>query len=42
MKKLMAKGIGTQVHYIPLFLQPIYREVNLKLYKGTMDYYEKI
>ena len=41
MKKLMAKGIGTQVHYIPLFLQPIYREVNLKLYKGTMDYYEK-
>lgn len=41
MKKLMKKGIGTQVHYIPLFLQPIYREFNLKSYKGSIEYYEK-
>jgi dTDP-4-amino-4,6-dideoxygalactose transaminase len=37
----MKKGIGTQVHYIPLLLQPIYKELNLKLYKGTMEYYQK-
>ena len=41
-KRLMKKGIGTQVHYIPLLLQPIYKELNLKLYKGTMEYYKKI
>lgn len=40
-KRLMRKGIGTQVHYIPLFLQPIYKEFNLKLYKGAMEYYKK-
>ena len=37
----MKKGIGTQVHYIPLFLQPYYREFNLKSYKGSLEYYEK-
>ena len=39
--KLEENGIGTQVHYIPLFLQPLYKESNLKPYKGALEYYEK-
>ncbi len=34
-------GIGTQVHYIPLFLQPYYKENNIKQYKGALEYYAK-
>ena len=41
MKKLIKNGIETQVHYIPLILQPIYKELDMKLYKGTLEYYEK-
>ena len=38
MEELAFKGIGSQVHYIPLFLQPYYRESNKK-YTGAMSYY---
>ena len=40
MERLLDKGIQTQVHYIPLFLQPYYREKNINYYKGAMQYYE--
>lgn len=42
-RELMEKGIGTQVHYIPVSDQPYYRnlygEQNLP---GASDYYEKV
>lgn len=42
MRELQEKGIGTQVHYIPVNLQPYYRAQypNLSL-KGAEDYYAK-
>jgi len=40
MELLLKNGIQTQVHYIPLFLQPYYREKNIHFYKGAMSYYE--
>ena len=39
--RLESNGIGTQVHYIPLFLQPLYKESDLNSYKGALEYYEK-
>ena len=39
MKELEEKGIGTQVHYIPLFLQPYYRNNQLITLKGALQYY---
>jgi UDP-4-amino-4,6-dideoxy-N-acetyl-beta-L-altrosamine transaminase len=41
MKELAYKGIGTQVHYIPLYLQPYYKQKNIKKYEGASEYYEK-
>ena len=41
MKKLERKGIGTQVHYIPLFIQPLYRDKNKNKFTGALEYYEK-
>ncbi len=44
MRKLREKGIGTQVHYIPICLQPYYRNLyNLKPgdLPGTDEYYAK-
>lgn len=35
---LKTKGIGTQVHYIPLFYQPFYKESD-KNYPGAVIYY---
>ena len=40
MQELSKNGIQTQVHYIPLFLQPYYREKNISLYKGALQYYK--
>jgi UDP-4-amino-4,6-dideoxy-N-acetyl-beta-L-altrosamine transaminase len=40
-KQLESKDIGTQVHYIPLFLQPIYKSMDKKKFKGALEYYEK-
>jgi len=41
-EKLKAKGVGTQVHYIPVHTQPFYRERYGKLdLPGAMAYYEK-
>ena len=43
MNKLKAKGIGTQVHYIPIFLQPYYREQSLEALRScpnSLLYYE--
>ena len=39
MKELEELGIGTQVHYIPLFLQPYYRKNQLINLEGAMQYY---
>ena len=39
MKELEEKGIETQVHYIPLFLQPYYRKNQLITLEGAMQYY---
>ena len=38
---LFKKGIGTQVHYIPLFLQPFYKNKDKNIYKGSLEYYSK-
>jgi dTDP-4-amino-4,6-dideoxygalactose transaminase len=35
MRRLREAGIGTQVHYIPVHLQPYYREVS---HTGPGDY----
>jgi dTDP-4-amino-4,6-dideoxygalactose transaminase len=40
MDELEKLGIGTQVHYIPLFLQPYYREKQLITLSGAMEYYQ--
>ena len=40
-KKLERKGIGTQVHYIPIFLQPYYKHTYSSEFKGSMTYYKK-
>lgn len=39
--KLQVLGIGTQVHYIPLFLQPVYKIKERSNFKGAIEYYEK-
>ena len=41
MSKLLEQGIGTQVHYIPLFLQPYYKKNFSKTYNGSMEYYNR-
>ncbi len=40
MQGLLDKGIGTQVHYIPLYKQPIYKNNENKIYLGAEDYYK--
>jgi dTDP-4-amino-4,6-dideoxygalactose transaminase len=40
MDELEKLGIGTQVHYIPLFLQPYYRKKQLVILPGAMKYYK--
>jgi len=40
MEELALKGIGTQVHYIPLYLQPYYKRKINKNYIGASEYYE--
>ena len=39
--ELKNKGIGVQVHYIPLFLQPLYKSKDINNYKGALSYYEQ-
>lgn len=42
MADLACKGIGTQVHYIPLYRQPYYREDYLTgIFSGAEAYYKK-
>ena len=41
MQKLSKHGIGSQVHYIPLFLQPYYRKKNITNFSGAMKYYNE-
>lgn len=41
MRELMQQGIGTQVHYIPLHLQPYYRTNPLAELPGAMYFYER-
>lgn len=42
MAALADQGIGTQVHYIPLYLQPYYQnDTALNSYDGAKDYYQK-
>ena len=43
MKKLYDKGIGTQVHYIPIYQQPYYKKLGYKSsdYPHTEKYYEE-
>ena len=40
MLELERYGIESQVHYIPLYLQPFYKEKNIKKYKGANEYYQ--
>jgi UDP-4-amino-4,6-dideoxy-N-acetyl-beta-L-altrosamine transaminase len=42
MRRLTAQGIGTQVHYLPVYRQPYYREFDptLKL-RGADEYYRR-
>jgi dTDP-4-amino-4,6-dideoxygalactose transaminase len=39
MSELAAKGIGTQVHYVPLYRQPYYRRAGHTSLPGTEAYY---
>ena len=39
MKNLLLKGIGSQVHYIPLYKQPVYKIKNNKKYPGAEKYF---
>jgi UDP-4-amino-4,6-dideoxy-N-acetyl-beta-L-altrosamine transaminase len=39
MNELALHGIGTQVHYIPLYLQPYYKQKNIKQFSGANEYY---
>lgn len=39
MIRLKKKGIGTQVHYIPLFLQPYYKKIFKDKLKNALHYY---
>ena len=42
MESLRAEGIGTQVHYIPLHLQPYYRQrYGEQALPGAMEYFER-
>jgi UDP-4-amino-4,6-dideoxy-N-acetyl-beta-L-altrosamine transaminase len=42
MRRLSAKGIGTQVHYLPVYRQPYYREFDLALrLPGADEYYRR-
>jgi len=41
MKELDKKGIGSQVHYIPLFLQPYYKALGSLVLPNAMYYYNK-
>ena len=43
MKKLKDKGIGSQVHYIPVPMQPYYRKLGLNLedFPDAINYYEE-
>lgn len=43
MRKLKSRGIGTQVHYIPVPLHPYYRELgySLESYPNAKSYYEE-
>jgi dTDP-4-amino-4,6-dideoxygalactose transaminase len=43
MKKLKDKGIGSQVHYIPVPIQPYYRKLGLNLedFPDAINYYEE-
>jgi dTDP-4-amino-4,6-dideoxygalactose transaminase len=41
MQKLREKGIGSQVHYIPIPMQPYYKDLGFEPsdYPNTMHYY---
>ena len=42
MAELADKSIGTQVHYIPLYRQPYYREgCSIDFFDGAETYYKK-
>ena len=43
MKALRERGIGTQVHYMPVPMHPYYerRGENLARYPGALRYYER-
>ena len=40
MRALSDAGVGSQVHYIPLFLQPYYRAHGSNAFPGALHYYE--
>ncbi|MAA51601.1 MAG: UDP-4-amino-4,6-dideoxy-N-acetyl-beta-L-altrosamine transaminase [Phycisphaerae bacterium] len=40
-KTLQSAGIGTQVHYIPIFKQPYYKLKKYESFKGSEEYYQK-
>ena len=39
MRQLENFGIGTQIHYTPIFLQPYYKEKNSKKFFNALIYY---
>lgn len=41
MKELLDLGIGSQVHYIPLIMQPIYKNMNSGKFTNTFYYYHR-
>lgn len=41
MFQLSKYGIGSQVHYIPLFMQPFYKNKHFSKFPGAIEYYNK-
>ena len=44
MRILRTRGIGSQVHYIPIPLHPLYKNIYKNIYKelpNTMNYYNE-
>ena len=41
MKILKAKGIGTQVHYIPIYSHPFFANKRKNIYKNMSNYFSQ-
>ena len=40
-KKLYNKGITTQIHYIPIYKHPVFKDLRNNFFEGTEQYYKR-